>query len=149
MLQQLEDAHEPGSAARGEADALHAANADEIGAECECLHDVCAAADPAVDDDPRPPADRVDDLRQHLERAAAMVELTAAVVRDVDDLDAVLDREARVLVRRDPLEDQRQLRLAPEPLDVGPGEPRLVLAAGDVGTAEIPLRDVALAAAVD
>src|SRR5687768_3515774 len=52
-----------------------------------------------------------------------MVELASAVVGDIDDLDAVLHGELRVLDGGDALEDERDVAmLVPEPLDVVPGK---------------------------
>src|SRR5215208_7761408 len=107
---------------------------------------VAAAAEAAVDDDPRPPGDRGDDLRQEIERAAAMIELPAAMVRDIDRGDAVLAGERRVLGGGDPFQDQRHVVLVPEALHVIPVERRLEFpAAGALapGLGE-PLGDIAL-----
>ena len=50
------------------------------------------------------PLTAVDDLGQHVHAAAPVIELPAAVIGDVDDLDAVLDGERRVLRGGDALE---------------------------------------------
>ena len=63
------------------------------------LDDVAAAAERAVDHDLGAAGDRVDDLGQHVHRAAAVIELAAAVVRDVDPVDAVIDRDRARLPR--------------------------------------------------
>ena len=81
-----------------------------------------------------------------------MVELAAAVVRDVDDVDAVIERDARVLVRCYTLQDQRDLVSLPDASDVIPVERRL-RAYGDPAHLRPPglgelVVEVALAAAV-
>ncbi len=97
------------------------------------------------------PADRLDDLRQHLDRADALVELAAAVVRHVDAIDPVIDRDLGVLGGGDALEDHRDLRQLCLIRSMSlPVEPRLV----DAGVADphpaalVALGDVALAPAV-
>src|SRR5215217_3669770 len=70
--------------------AVEPADPDQAGAERDGLDDVAAAAEPTVYPDLCTAFDGADDLRQHLDRATAVVELAAAVVRDVDHLGAVL-----------------------------------------------------------
>src|SRR4051794_39292805 len=94
------------------------------------LHDVGAAAERAVDDDFRAVADRLDDLQQHVERAAAVIELTPAVVGDVNPFHAMLDRDARVLRGGDALEGERDVELPLDALDRMPVEGGLERTAG-------------------
>ncbi len=77
------------------------------------LDDVGAAAEAAVDDDLRPALHRGRDLGQHLDRAAAVIELAPAVVGDVDRIDAVSDRDLGILGGGDALEDERDRRTCP------------------------------------
>ena len=63
------------------------------------LIDVGAAAERSVDHDLGAAGRRIDDFRKHLHRSAAVVELPTAVVRNVDPVDAVIDRDAGVLGR--------------------------------------------------
>src|SRR5207244_1807680 len=79
----------------GQADARQPPQADEVGAQRQRLHDVGAALEGAVHDDARASRHRLDDLRQHVGRAPAVVELAAAVVGDVDDVHAVLAGDRR------------------------------------------------------
>ena len=58
----------------------------------------------AVDHDLGAPGDGVDHLRQHVDRAAAVIELAAAVVGDVDPVDPVVDRDLGVLGGGDALD---------------------------------------------
>ena len=58
------------------------------------LDDVGAAAERAVDHDLGAALHGVDDLRQHMHRAAAVIELAAAMVRNVNPVDAVIDASA-------------------------------------------------------
>ncbi len=87
VLQKLEHAHERGLAAGGERVALHPAEPDEVGSGRHRLHDIGAARHASIDDDLCPAVDHIDDLRQHVHRAAAVVELAAAVIGDVDPQD--------------------------------------------------------------
>ena len=72
---------------------MHAAEADEVGAGGDRLDDVGAAAERAVDHDLGAAFRGLDDLRQRFYRAAAVVELPAAVVGNVDPLAAVIERD--------------------------------------------------------
>src|SRR5260370_6486452 len=83
--------------ASGEREALHAADADQIGAGGDRLDDVGAAADRSVDDDLGAAGHGGHDLRQHVHGAAAVIELAAAVVRDVDPLDAMVERDGGIV----------------------------------------------------
>ena len=97
----------------------------------------------------RPPH-RIDHLRQHVDRAAAVVELAAAVVRHVDPFDAVLDRDAGVLGGGDALDGERDLELLLDALDRLPVERGLVDAVlhPPASGGDEALGDVALAPAV-
>src|SRR5262249_54103358 len=90
------------------------------------------------------------DLGQDVERAAPVVELTAAVVRDVDALHAVLARRHRVLDGGDALEDEGQVGQILVALDVVPVEPGLIREAGRALPPRLDVAggDVALAPAV-
>ena len=117
VVQQVEHAHDAGLAGGGEAVALHAAEPDEMRAERDRLDDVAAAIEAAVDDDLGPVGDRVDDFRQRVGRAAAVIELAAAVIGDVDELDAVIERDLGVLGGGDALDGERDLEFALDALD--------------------------------
>ena len=129
VVEQLEHPDQAGLAGRGEAAAGEASDPNRLGAEGDRLDDVGSAHEAAVHDDRRPAADRPDDLRQHLDGAPAVIQLAPAVVRDVHAVDAVVDRERRVLGRRDPLQHERDRVRVLEALDVVPAEPRLELEA--------------------
>ena len=77
----------------GEAPERRAAGEHRARAERERLDDVGAAADAAVEEHLDPAVDRVDHLRQRVERRRDAVELAAAVVRDDERGGAVLARE--------------------------------------------------------
>src|SRR5581483_1597035 len=104
----------------------------------------------AVDHDLRAALHGIDDLRQHMHRAAAVIELTAAVVGDVDPFDAVIERDQRVLGSRDTLDDQRDLELVLDQLDRAPAQSLLEIATGRASPAfaDVALGDVAFASAV-
>ena len=59
----------------------------------------------AVDHDLGAPADRLDHLGQHVDRADPLVELAPAMVRHIDAIDPVIDRDLGVLGGGDALED--------------------------------------------
>src|SRR6266702_7175702 len=82
--------------------------------------------------------------------AAAVIEPAAAMVRDVDPLDAVIDGDLRVLGGGNALEDQRNLELVLDHLDGPPLQALLVVAAGgaQAALANEALGDVALTTAV-
>src|SRR5476649_1636031 len=109
VLEQLEDADDAALPGGGGPETLHAADPDRVGAEGERLADIGAALEAAVDDDLGAPLNRRDDLGQHLDRAAAAVELTPGMVRDADPFDAVIDGDGGVLGRRDALDHQRNV----------------------------------------
>ena len=94
-------------------------------AEGQRLDHVGAAPEAAVDVDLAAPSAASTTSGSASSRGGHPVELAAAVVRDPDPVDAVLDREHRVLARHDPLQDERQLRRRPDPLEVAPRERRV------------------------
>src|SRR5438067_7876294 len=150
VFEDLEEAHHALGAGRGEAVDIEAAAGDRVGAEDQRLDHVGPSADAAVYDDARTPADRLDDLRQYVDRADALIELPPAMVRHIDAVDPVLDRDLGVLGGRDPFEDQRDVEALFDPLDIAPVELRLKDAGvGDAYAATLmALGDVALAPAV-
>src|SRR5262245_42286411 len=91
VLEDFEQAHDAGGARGCEPVDIETAGRNRVGAEYHRLHHIGAAADPTIDNDPGAPADRLDDLRQHIDRAEPVVELTPAMVRDVNAVDAELD----------------------------------------------------------
>ena len=147
----LKHAHDAGGAAGREAEALELADRDQVRAERERLQDIRPAEKSAVDDDLGATANGLDDLRQHVDRTLAVVELATAMVRHVDALDAVLDAQLRILGGRDALEGERHVERVLEPLDQVPGHRRLVVHAADAapGRRRVALDEVALAPAVE
>src|SRR5262249_56702068 len=106
---------------------------------------------PAALDGSGPPDHRLYDLRQHLHRAAAVVELPAAVIGDVDPADAMIKRDPGVLYGRDALKTERDVERALDALDGAPIERRLEFMATRAPAAchHMALGEVALAPAVD
>ena len=82
-------------ASRAERQRLQLADADHGGAARDGLQNVGAAHETAVDDELGFAARDADDLGQELDGAAAVIELPAAVIGHVNDVDAVLDAERR------------------------------------------------------
>ena len=136
VLQQFQHPHHAGLAGGGERPALHAAEADEIGARRDRLDDIGAAAEAAVDHDFGAAGDGGDDFRQHMHGAAAVVELAAAVIGDVDPLDAVIDRDLGVFRGGDALDHQRDLELVLDQLDGAPIQRLLEFAPRDAAAAD-------------
>src|SRR5580692_3169204 len=94
--------------------------------------------------------DRLGDFRQHVGRAAAVIELPPAVIGDVDEVDAVIETEFCVLRGGDALDGERDLVLRLDALDGLPIERRLEFAARSTPppAGDMTLGDVALAPAV-
>ena len=120
----------PLSPAGAERERLETADADHRRAARDAFQDVGAAHEAAVDDDLRLAADRGDDLRQQVDRAARVVELPSAVVRHVDHVDAVLERERCVLGGLNALDHQRHFERAAELVDELPVGTSAVTLAG-------------------
>src|SRR5215472_16011424 len=128
VFHEFQHPHDSGLTGGREAVALHAAKPDEVGAKRQRLDDVGAAIDGAVDDDRRPARNRLHHFRQDLGRTAAVIELAAAVIGHVDDLDAVIERDLGVFGGADALNSERDLVLAFHALDRAPVERHLKVA---------------------
>src|SRR5262249_38690402 len=97
-----------------------------------------------------------DDFGQYVDRTQPVIELTPAMVGDIDAVDAKLDRLVGILDRSDAFQDQRDVEFRPAALDIAPVEPRLKdpgISAHDRArparpAAPMALGDVALAPAV-
>src|SRR6516162_2108650 len=154
VLEDLEQAHDAGTAGRREAIDIEPADRDCIGTQDHRLDNIGAAADAAVDDDARLPADRLNDLRQDIDRPQPVIELAAAMVRHIDAIDPELDGAHGVLDGGDAPQDQRNGEFRLNALDIAPVEPCLMdagvarddLAAGPA--ALVALGKIALAKAV-
>src|SRR5258708_18038140 len=150
VLEQFQHPHYSGLALGGERPALQPADADEISAGYNRLDDVGAAADRAIDHDLGAAGDGVDAFRQYMHRTAAMVELASTVVRHVDPIHAVIERDQRIFRGRNALDDQRDLVLVLDQFHGAPFQSLLEIASGGAGAAgaDIALGDVALPPAV-
>ena len=95
--------------------------------QCNGFQNIRAAADAAVDNDQRFLIHRVDDLGQDGAGTQALVELAAAMVRDIDAFDAELDAFYRVLRCGDPLDEERDVVFRLKTLETFPIERRLVI----------------------
>lgn len=102
-------------------------NPAEVRAESEGLEDVGAVADTAVDMNGDFAVDGGHDFRKGVKRGQGAVELAAAVVRDDDAVDAVVDGQYGVFGCRDPLDpDLHFACLGFEPWDrFFPGQSRV------------------------
>ena len=94
----------PVSPAAAERVEIGAADHAAVRAERDRLHDVAAPPHAAVADDRDGVADGVDHRRDEFDGRRRAVELAAAVVRQGDAVDAVLDREHRVVDGLDALD---------------------------------------------
>ena len=79
-----------------------------------------------------------------------MVELASTMVRHVDPIHAVIERDVRIFRGRNALDDQRDLVLVLDQFDGAPFQPLLEVAAAgaDAAGADIALGDIAFAPAV-
>src|SRR6478736_8852204 len=79
-----------------------------------------------------------------------MVELAAAMVRHIDPVHAMIDRDGGVFRSRNTFDHQRNFVLVLDQLHGAPIQPLLEVTAGgpDAAFADIPLGDIALATAV-
>ena len=105
----------------GERVRVRAPEQNRVGAEGHRLHHVGGAADAAVHQHDRL-GQRVPYLDERIEGRDGAVDLAAAMVRHDHAVDAVLEGAARVGGREHSLDEQRQLRPLPEPVEVVPGE---------------------------
>ena len=78
------------------------------------------AAEAAVDQYRHLAADRLDDLRQGIDRRSAVVAEPSAVIRHDDRIDPGLGREHRILLRQNPLEQELSLHTIAQPVDKDP-----------------------------
>ena len=117
ILQKLEETYHACLAAGCQRKALHAANANEIGPRRDRLDDVAAAADRSIHQNFSAARNRVHDLRQHIHRAAAVIELPSAVIGDIDPIDPMIERNPGVLGRGYALDRERDVETVLEPLD--------------------------------
>src|SRR5579883_3067306 len=130
VLDDLEHSDDAFRASRRERPALQTPQSDHVRAERDGLEDVAAALDAAVEHDAGSALDGLNDLRQRVHAAHAVVDLPAAVVRDPDHVHAMLDGQGGVLGRLHALEQERA---APDLLDRVqrlPGHLALVAARG-------------------
>src|SRR5712692_3743575 len=128
VFEDLEEPHHARPAGGGQPIDIKPADDDRVGAQRDRLDDVGAAGD------------RADDL----------VELAPAMVRDIDAIDPILDRDLGVLGSGDALDDQWDVEILLDPLDVAPVELRLIdpRIVDPHAAALMALGDVALAPAV-
>jgi hypothetical protein len=82
---------------------------NRVGAQGDCFDDIGAAIKAAIDDDLRPATHRRYHLGQNVEGAADMIELPAAMIGDIDTVDAVIAGDDRVLRGLDAFQDEWQL----------------------------------------
>src|SRR4051794_30215944 len=130
---QLQHVRQAGLARGRERHEPRATDEAGAGAERAGLDDVLPAPYAAVEQHLGAVADRLDDARQRIERRRRAVELAATVVRDVDGVRATTDGLGRVARRQDPLDDERPVPEAPEPVESLPGGARVVELSVDVG----------------
>ena len=121
----------PGSPGGGQAQAGEAPDPHHLRAERDGLDHVGAAHEAAVHHHDRgAPATAFTTSGSTSMRAAAVIELAAAVVGDVDAVHAVVAGDGRVLGGGDALQDQRDVVAVLEALDLVPRERGLEVHAG-------------------
>src|SRR4051794_7036113 len=104
VLEDLERTHQARRPRGREPEAAEAADADGLGTERDRLNHIGAAHEATVYPDFRAAVHRVHNFGQHGGAAEAVVELPAAVIGDIDDFDAVLDRELGIFRSGDALD---------------------------------------------
>ena len=104
VLQDLQHPHQTVLAVGREAITRKPADSDDVGAKGDRLEEVGSALHTAIDNDRHTPLHHFRDLSQSVERAHGVVELTATVIRDPDDVDVVLKAELGVFRRLDALD---------------------------------------------
>ena len=113
IFQQFQHPHDAGLARGGERPALQAADPDQIGAGGDRLYDVGATAERAIDHDLGAAGNGVDDFRQHMHRTAAVIELPSAMVRHIDPVHAVIERDGGVFRGGDALDAPAEFYTCP------------------------------------
>lgn len=88
-----------------------AADENEIRAQRERLQYIGAAADASVDHHCDVAPDCLHDSRQHAKRRGRAVQLTPAVIRNDDSVDAMIPRDDCILGRHDALDNELSLPL--------------------------------------
>ena len=96
-LEQFKHARDARFAGGSERQSLELADPDRACAERDRFDHVGAAQNASVDQHLGASVDCGDDFRQHLDARLRVIELPPAMVRDVNDIGAMLDRKARVL----------------------------------------------------
>src|SRR5271168_4374017 len=109
VFQQFEHAHDTRLAAGGKTVTLHTAQPGQACAHRDCLNDIAAAIEATVDDHLGAASDGLDYFRQDIGRAAAMIELPAAMIGDVNKIDAVFEAELGVFRSGDTFDRERYL----------------------------------------
>ena len=99
---------------------IRAPNRAEVSTESEGLHHVGPAPDPAIADDRESISDRLADRFDQRDRRRRIVELTTAVIGESDPIDTRVASPNRVVDTLDPLQHDRAVPDAAQPVDVTP-----------------------------
>src|SRR5262249_35225344 len=109
IVQDLEDAVHAGLAKRGQPPHEGPTNADGTGPEAKCLQDVGATAHAAIDEHRDAAVHRVHHLNQHADRRLSALFRAAAMVGDLDAVNAVAHRLLGVFACHDALQHELAL----------------------------------------
>ena len=126
VLQDLQDPYKALPSRGSQAPCLEPPDAHGASPEGEGLRHVASSLDPTVQDNVGLAVNSLDDIREHVHGPETVVELAPTVVRHPYDVDAVLDRQKRVLGRRHALEYERKAGELLDPCHLLPGEGRQV-----------------------
>ena len=112
------------------------------------LDDVGTPVDASIHDDLGTTIHRLNDLRQHVQGASIVIELTSAMVGDIHHVDTMIDRDGGILGRGDTFQDQWNLELGFDAVHILPGQCGLKLTSWHHTSANIALSNVTLTPAV-
>src|SRR5262249_20615601 len=122
-----------GLAGGSEAIEIEPPDRHRVGTKCNAFDDISASAEAPVDDDLRAPVHGVHHLLQNVDRSSPMIELSAAMIDDIDAVYAVLAGDHCVLGRLNAFDDHWNLAALPESLDLGPAQHGLIALRRRVG----------------
>src|ERR1700722_9688084 len=129
VFHQFEHAYNSRLAAGGETVTLHTTQSDQACTHRDRLDDIAAAIEAAVDDHLGAAGDRFNHFRHNVGRAAAMIELAAAVIGDVDELEAMFHAELGDFRVGDTFDRERYFVFRLDAIDGLPVERGLIFAA--------------------
>lgn len=120
VAQDVENPLDPALAEGGKPPQVWPSDANRACAERQRFDDIGAPAEAAVDQHRHSAADRLDDLRQGIDRCSAVVTEPSAMIRHNDRIDPGFGREHGVLLRQNPLEQELSFHAVAQPVHKDP-----------------------------